>query len=59
LRRGRADFVAGKTDRSGGWIDEAGDEPRQGRLAAPGFSDKPDRLARFEREIDAVDRVQK
>ena len=36
---------------------DAGDEAREGRLAAAGFADEADGLARHHVEIDAVDRV--
>ena len=55
-RRDLPDLLAGKADPAGTRVDEPRDEPHQCRLAAARLADQPHRLARSDREIDAVHR---
>ena len=57
-RRDGTDVAAVETDGALGRVDQTRDQPRKSRLAAARLADEPDRLARGDREADAVDRMQ-
>src|SRR5260221_14036346 len=57
--RPRADILALKTDRALGRVDQPGEQTHQGGFTAAGLADEPPRLATPDREVDAVDRMEK
>ena len=55
LARELGDLEAIELDRAAGWADEHQDRASRGRLAGAGLTHETKRLARVDREVDAVD----